>query len=795
MRILSESYNNGYGSGNGGNGNGAPGSGNNSGNGNNGNGGNGNRPPRRPSILMMILAGLMTVIAILMLYNAFFGTGNGTEVSYTDFLKDLEADKVEAVEVNKESGVITVQLKKEAAATPAPDSYVTFYGITQKATQSKTVYYTMLMEDLDTLTGRLQEHGVTGTRISSNTSSFLMEILVTVVLPVVLIWVVAGFLFRKMGGSGGPMGVGKSNAKVYVQKETGVTFKDVAGEDEAKESLVEVVDFLHNPQKYSKIGAKLPKGALLVGPPGTGKTLLAKAVAGEAHVPFFSLTGSDFIELYVGVGASRVRDLFKEATKNAPCIVFIDEIDAIGRSRDSKYGGGNEEREQTLNQLLSEMDGFDSSKGILILGATNRPEILDKALLRPGRFDRRIIVDKPDLKGRVEILKVHAKDVKMDETVDLDAIALATSGAVGSDLANMINEAAINAVKEGREFVSQKDLFAAVEQVLVGKEKKDRIMSKEERRIVSYHEVGHALISALQKNSEPVQKITIVPRTMGALGYVMQVPEEEKYLNTEAELRDMLVGLVGGRAAEEVVFDTVTTGAANDIEKATSIARNMITRYGMSKRFGLVGLATVESQYLEGRTALNCSDETAAAIDEEVVAMIKESYDQALQMLRENRELMDKLAAFLIERETITGKEFMEIFRREKGLPDPEEEKKDAAEGATGQKAETKKDETDNTVADAMKGNNIDVTIGEQVMTSTDPTFQPLAFEDSLQEAKEQTTSENATKETAGEASQSDAAVEKPENKTETSAESKDSKDPKDPPQGPVGLFSHGTIS
>lgn len=795
MRILSESYNNGYGSGNGGNGNGAPGSGNNSGNGNNGNGGNGSRPPRRPSILMMILSGLMTVIAILMLHNTFFGTGNGTEVSYTDFLKDLEADKVEAVEVNKESGVITVQLKKEAAATPAPDSYVTFYGITQKATQSKTVYYTMLMEDLDTLTGRLQEHGVTGTRISSNTSSFLMEILVTVVLPVVLIWVVAGFLFRKMGGSGGPMGVGKSNAKVYVQKETGVTFKDVAGEDEAKESLVEVVDFLHNPQKYSKIGAKLPKGALLVGPPGTGKTLLAKAVAGEAHVPFFSLTGSDFIELYVGVGASRVRDLFKEATKNAPCIVFIDEIDAIGRSRDSKYGGGNEEREQTLNQLLSEMDGFDSSKGILILGATNRPEILDKALLRPGRFDRRIIVDKPDLKGRVEILKVHAKDVKMDETVDLDAIALATSGAVGSDLANMINEAAINAVKEGREFVSQKDLFAAVEQVLVGKEKKDRIMSKEERRIVSYHEVGHALISALQKNSEPVQKITIVPRTMGALGYVMQVPEEEKYLNTEAELRDMLVGLVGGRAAEEVVFDTVTTGAANDIEKATSIARNMITRYGMSKRFGLVGLATVESQYLEGRTALNCSDETAAAIDEEVVAMIKESYDQALQMLRENRELMDKLAAFLIERETITGKEFMEIFRREKGLPDPEEEKKDAAEGATGQKAETKKDETDNTVADAMKGNNIDVTIGEQVMTSTDPTFQPLAFEDSLQEAKEQTTSENATKETAGEASQSDAAVEKPENKTETSAESKDSKDPKDPPQGPVGLFSHGTIS
>ena len=783
MRILSESYNNGYGSGNGGNGNGAPGSGNNSGNGNNGNGGNGNRPPRRPSILMMILSGLMTVIAILMLYNAFFGTGNGTEVSYTDFLKDLEADKVEAVEVNKESGVITVQLKKEAAATPAPDSYVTFYGITQKATQSKTVYYTMLMEDLDTLTGRLQEHGVTGTRISSNTSSFLVEILVTVVLPVVLIWVVAGFLFRKMGGSGGPMGVGKSNAKVYVQKETGVTFKDVAGEDEAKESLVEVVDFLHNPQKYSKIGAKLPKGALLVGPPGTGKTLLAKAVAGEAHVPFFSLTGSDFIELYVGVGASRVRDLFKEATKNAPCIVFIDEIDAIGRSRDSKYGGGNEEREQTLNQLLSEMDGFDSSKGILILGATNRPEILDKALLRPGRFDRRIIVDKPDLKGRVEILKVHAKDVKMDETVDLDAIALATSGAVGSDLANMINEAAINAVKEGREFVSQKDLFAAVEQVLVGKEKKDRIMSKEERRIVSYHEVGHALISALQKNSEPVQKITIVPRTMGALGYVMQVPEEEKYLNTEAELRDMLVGLVGGRAAEEVVFDTVTTGAANDIEKATSIARNMITRYGMSKRFGLVGLATVESQYLEGRTALNCSDETAAAIDEEVVAMIKESYDQALQMLRENRELMDKLAAFLIERETITGKEFMEIFRREKGLPDPEEEKKDVTET--------------NAAGSAVKGNSVDVTIGEQVMTSTDSTFQPLTFEDSLQEAKEQTApAQDTAKEPAESAKEETSAQEKHEQEsTEQKSEAaEESKDPKDPPQGPVGLFSHGTL-
>ena len=768
MKNIFRLYNNGYGPGNG-----APGSGNNgsnSGNGNNGNGG-GNRPPKRPSTLMMILSALITIIFALMLYNAVFGTDKSTEVPYTEFLKDLEADKVEAVNVNKENGMITVRLKQEATPTPEPNSYINFYGITQKAMQpTQTVYYTMLMEDLDTLTARLQEHDVQGTRISSDVLDTVVQFLITFVLPLVLLWVLAGFLFRRMGGSGGPMGVGKSNAKVYVQKETGVTFKDVAGEDEAKESLVEVVDFLHNPQKYSKIGAKLPKGALLVGPPGTGKTLLAKAVAGEAHVPFFSLTGSDFIELYVGVGASRVRDLFKEATKNAPCIVFIDEIDAIGRSRDSKYGGGNEEREQTLNQLLSEMDGFDSSKGILILGATNRPEILDKALLRPGRFDRRIIVDKPDLKGRVEILKVHAKDVKMDETVDLEAIALATSGAVGSDLANMINEAAINAVKEGREFVSQKDLFAAVEQVLVGKEKKDRIMSKEERKIVSYHEVGHALISALQKNSEPVQKITIVPRTMGALGYVMQVPEEEKYLNTEAELRDMLVGLVGGRAAEEVVFDTVTTGAANDIEKATSIARNMITRYGMSKRFGLVGLATVESQYLEGRTALNCSDETAAAIDEEVVAMIKESYDQALQMLRENRELMDKLAAFLIERETITGKEFMEIFRREKGLPDPEEEKKDV----TGTEAKTSADS-------AVKGSSVDVTIGEQVMTSTDPTFQPLDFEE--EHKSEEMSSEEKTAEEA-----------EPGKTEEKQEEPEDSKEPKDPPQGPVGLFSHGTL-
>ena len=646
--------------------------------GNNGGNGNGNQPPRRPNIMMVLLAALSTVLLVFMLWNLLFGSnGNSQEVSYTKFLEHVNADEVEAVEVQS-TGQILFTLKKDAQETgnvPTAMPAYPFYGNTP------VTYSTIIMEDLDTLTARMEEHGIDGSRVLSDNSGRILDILLYVILPVVLMWILLGVVFKKMGGSGGPLGVGKSNAKVYVQKETGVTFKDVAGEDEAKESLVEVVDFLHNPGKYSKIGARLPKGALLVGPPGTGKTLLAKAVAGEAHVPFFSLTGSDFIELYVGVGASRVRDLFKEATKNAPCIIFIDEIDAIGRSRDSKYGGGNEEREQTLNQLLSEMDGFDSSKGILILGATNRPEILDKALLRPGRFDRRIIVDKPDLKGRVEILKVHAKDVKMDETVDLDAIALATSGAVGSDLANMINEAAINAVKEGRDYVCQKDLFDAVEVVLVGKEKKDRIMSKEERKIVSYHEVGHALISALQKNSEPVQKITIVPRTMGALGYVMHVPEEEKYLNTEAELRDMLVSLVGGRAAEEIVFETVTTGAANDIEKATDIARNMVTRYGMSRRFGLVGLATVESQYLEGRTALNCSDTTAAEIDKEVVEILKESYDKALELLRENRQIMDKLAEFLIEKETITGKEFMAIFRKEKGLPEPEEEPVSFAQG------------------------------------------------------------------------------------------------------------------
>ena len=483
------------------------------------------------------------------------------------------------------------------------------------------------------------------------------------------------FLMKRMGG-GGFMGVGKSNAKVYVQKETGITFKDVAGEDEAKESLTEIVDFLHNPEKYTKIGAKLPKGALLVGPPGTGKTLLAKAVAGEADVPFFSLSGSDFVEMFVGVGASRVRDLFKQAQEAAPAIIFIDEIDAIGKSRDSRMGGGNDEREQTLNQLLSEMDGFDSSKGLIVLGATNRPEILDPALLRPGRFDRRVIVERPDLKGRVAILKVHSKDVLMDDSVDLEAIGLATSGAVGSDLANMINEAAILAVKKGRKAVKQKDLFEAVEVVLVGKEKKDRVLNQEERRIVSYHEVGHALISALQKNSEPVQKITIVPRTMGALGYVMYVPEEETYLKSKKELEDMLVSTLGGRAAEQIVFDSVTTGASNDIEKATSIARAMVTQYGMSERFGLIGLAKVENQYLSGRAVLDCGDTTATEIDNEVMRILKNSYDEAIRILRENREVMDKLAEFLITKETITGKEFMQILREIKGLPEKVEIKK-----------------------------------------------------------------------------------------------------------------------
>ena len=638
-------------------------------NGNNGSGGPGGpggSDPKKQSLIILIIAALVTLFSISMFMKFMTGSTN-QEISYNDFVAMVEKGEVESVVVDSDK--ITIYPRQEKDANP----FLYAYG-------GSVTYYTGKMEEDDALTARLLQYDVEMSKQVADSSSVIMTVLLYYVLPILLMWGLLSLLFRRMGGKGGPMGVGKSTAKAYVQKETGITFKDVAGEDEAKESLVEVVDFLHNPGKYSKIGARLPKGALLVGPPGTGKTLLAKAVAGEAHVPFFSLSGSDFIELYVGVGASRVRDLFKEAEKNAPCIVFIDEIDAIGRSRDSKYGGGNEEREQTLNQLLSEMDGFDGKKGIIILAATNRPEILDKALLRPGRFDRRIVVDKPDLKGRVEILKVHSKDVLMDDSVDLNEIALATSGAVGSDLANMINEAAINAVKMGREYVSQKDLFDAVEQVLVGKEKKDRIMSKEERKIVSYHEVGHALVSALQKNSEPVQKITIVPRTMGALGYVMHVPEEEKYLDTEAELRDRLVGLLGGRAAEEIVFDTVTTGAANDIEQATSIARNMITRFGMSKKFGLMGLATVESQYLDGRASLTCSDVTAADIDTEVMKLLRDSYKQAKKLLKENREIMDKLAAYLIEKETITGKEFMKIYRKEKGIPEPEEEENASAQ-------------------------------------------------------------------------------------------------------------------
>ena len=532
-------------------------------------------------------------------------------------------------------------------------------------------YYTGLVND-ETLVEKLKKGGVQFKAEVPDTAGSLITELVITVVPIILMVLLFAFFMKRMTKGGGMMGIGKSNAKMYMEKQTGVTFQNVAGQDEAKESLQEVVDFLHNPEKYSGIGAKLPKGALLVGPPGTGKTLLAKAVAGEAGVPFFSLSGSAFVEMYVGVGASRVRDLFKQAQQMAPCIVFIDEIDAIGKTRDTAMGG-NDEREQTLNQLLAEMDGFDTNKGLLVLAATNRPEVLDPALLRPGRFDRRIIVDKPDLKGRVDVLKVHAKDVKMDESVNLEEIALATSGAVGSDLANMINEAAINAVKNGRQVVSQKDLFEAVEVVLVGKEKKDRIMSAEDRRIVSYHEVGHALVTALQKNTEPVQKITIVPRTMGALGYVMQTPEEEKFLNTKKELEAMIVVALGGRAAEEIVFDTVTTGASNDIEQATKIARAMITQYGMSDRFGLMGLESIQNRYLDGRPVLNCGEATASQIDEEVMRMLKSSYEEAKRLLSENRDALDRIAAFLIEKETITGKEFMKIFREVKGIPEPVE--------------------------------------------------------------------------------------------------------------------------
>ena len=652
---------------------------------------NGNN--RTPNFFTLLLFLVLISFCITWLFRGVL-SGESNEIKYNEFLAMVEEGKVEKVIIAPDQLYI-YPVKEES-------------GNRFQLTTTQKYYCTGKVEEDETLTKRLLKADVeVSGEIPDNSGEILYFILFNI-LPILLLVVFTIIIFRKIAKSGGPggfMNVGKSNAKVYVQKETGKTFKDVAGEDEAIESLQEVVDFLHNPEKYVKIGAKLPKGALLVGPPGTGKTLLAKAVAGEAKVPFFSLTGSDFVELYVGVGASRVRDLFKEAEKNAPCIIFIDEIDAIGRSRDSKYGGGNEEREQTLNQLLAEMDGFDGKKGIIILAATNRPEILDKALLRPGRFDRRIIVEKPDLKGRVEILKVHAKDVLMDETVDLDEIALATSGAVGSDLANMINEAAINAVKNGREYVSQKDLFNAVEIVLVGKEKKDRILSEQERKIVSYHEVGHALISALQKNSEPVQKITIVPRTMGALGYVMHVPEEEKYLNTEAELRDMLVGLLGGRAAEEIVFDSITTGASNDIEKATSIARSMVTRYGMSKKFGLVGLETVESRYLDGRVVMNCADVTSAAVDEEVMLILKESYQEALRLLRENREIMDKVAEYLIQKETITGKEFMEIYCREKGIPVPEPKKREETK-KTAVKSDEASEEKEITTVDSLNNKN-----------------------------------------------------------------------------------------
>ena len=595
---------------------------------------------------IIIITTLIAAVIVLGLYQ-FMEESTSKEIAYSEFLKMVDDGKVEEVRIGANELIIT---PKE-----------------EKVPGLKVKYFTGKVED-ENLSQRLYEAGVKyGAEIPDSTSAMLFNILISIVLPFAFIWIGLSFLMRRMSKSGGMMGIGKSNAKMYVEKETGVTFRDVAGEDEAKESLQEVVDFLHNPGKYTGIGAKLPKGALLVGPPGTGKTLLAKAVAGEAKVPFFSLSGSAFVEMYVGVGASRVRDLFKEAQAMAPCIIFIDEIDAIGKSRDNAMGS-NDEREQTLNQLLAEMDGFDTDKGLLILAATNRPEILDPALLRPGRFDRRIIVDKPDLKGRVDILKVHAKDVKMDETVDLEAIALATSGAVGSDLANMINEAAINAVKHGRKVVSQEDLFEAVEVVLVGKEKKDRIMNAEERRIVSYHEVGHALVSALQKDAEPVQKITIVPRTMGALGYVMHTPEEEKFLNTKKELEAMLVGMLGGRAAEEIVFDTVTTGASNDIEKATSVARAMITQYGMSEKFGLIGLESVQNRYLDGRPVMNCGQETASEIDHEVMKMLKEAYEEAKKLLSEHRESLDKIAAFLIEKETITGKEFMKIFHEVEGI-------------------------------------------------------------------------------------------------------------------------------
>ena len=644
--------------------------------------GNGKKPRNKQSLFLFLM-----MCSIVMLAWSYFGengmNSSSKEITYTEFLGMVEDDTISSVEI--EGNQLNIKPKAKISEN------------------TELSYYTYKLESNDRVVERLEEAGIKNvTGVTPDTTVSIILELISIILPLAIIWIAMGFLMRRMGGSGGMMGVGKSKAKVYIQKETGILFKDVAGQDEAKESLQEMVDFLHNPQKYTEIGAKLPKGALLVGPPGTGKTLLAKAVAGEAKVPFFSLSGSDFVEMFVGGGASRVRDLFEEAKKHAPCIVFIDEIDAIGKRRDTHFGG-NDEREQTLNQLLAEMDGFESNKAILVLGATNRPEVLDQALLRPGRFDRRVIVDRPDLKGRVDVLKVHAKNVHLDETVNLEEIALATSGAVGSDLANMINEAAILAVKHGRKAVSQKDLFEAVEVVLVGKEKKDRVMKPEERKIVSYHEVGHALVNALQKDAEPVQKITIVPRTMGALGYVLQVPEEEKYLNTKKEIEAMIVGFLGGRAAEEIVFDTVTTGAANDIQQATRITRAMITQYGMSDKFGMMGLESRESMYLDNGTRLNCSEQMAAEVDREIMRILKESYEEAKRLLMENREALDKIAEYLIEKETITGKEFMRIFREVKGLPDPdakaseevvEENTKEIAEEAAEAVTEEIKEET-----------------------------------------------------------------------------------------------------
>lgn len=676
-------YNNGPGN------NGSGGNGNNGGNRSGGNGGRNNRGGQ--GIMAFILLTLVALFVYALISNS-ISHASTQEKSYSDFIKQLDKGNVKSVEF---------------------DSYEIDYKLVDDGHKNYDItYYTGRVAD-DELVPTLKKAKTSEGKsieikaaIPDNTSTWIFNIL-SFIVPLILLWVLLAFVSKKMGGSMG-MGVGKSTAKVYVEKSTGVTFKDVAGQDEAKESLQEVVDFLHNPKRYTDIGAKLPKGALLVGPPGTGKTLLAKAVAGEAGVPFFSLAGSDFVEMFVGVGASRVRDLFKEAQKMAPCIIFIDEIDAIGKSRDSRYGGGNDEREQTLNQLLAEMDGFDTSKGLLILAATNRPEVLDKALLRPGRFDRRIIVDKPDLKGRLETLKVHSKDVKMDESIDLDALALATAGLVGSDLANMINEAAINAVKNGRQLVNQSDLFEAFELVAVGgKEKKDRVMSDKERKIVSYHEVGHALVSALQKNTEPVQKITIVPRTMGALGYTLQTPEEEKYLETKDELLAKITTYMAGRAAEVLVFNSVTSGAANDIENATKIARAMVTMYGMSDKFGMMCLATVQNQYLEGGAGLICGENTASQIDDEVLSIINSSYAEAMKLLDENREILDSISDYLYEKETITGKEFMKMFRDMKGLPDPDEEK-DGEESKEQENAQNDAQKDTTLAADPLLRNDTD---------------------------------------------------------------------------------------